>query len=851
ALTIPEDIRINGLGFVESTANGALRQISGALATTLTGGITSSSAARINNDATTSITISTTQITNSNLITFGISTTGDINIPITINGAGGITKDGAGTGNLILSANNGSSYTGITTVSAGFLKVSNASALGSSVSGNTVVSGGTILIDSNNYTIAEPFNITGTGLSSNGAIRNLGKQTILSGAITLGGAATITSYGYNPFLNTVLDSLIITGGITLGSNALTLDVTRGMRIGDQNVAGSKITGTGAVIKSGGTDTLVMNVANDYSGITTVNNGVIVLKTATSLGTGVNGTTDHTSIAAGAAVKVDVSSATIQEYFSLNGTGINATGNIRVPSTSAGNTLSGTITIVTSGARINSDATLLTLSNATSIATGTNMSVALGGIGAITISGSLSGSGTITKDGTGAASILTLKGNSTGFTGPITVAANSNILKVSPTVNTNTSVLGTTGIVTINSGSAMQIEGGVALVSKPITVFGTGINNDGVIRSLSGANEIAGAITVSSNARINVDAGSLKLSNASALALGAFTLNIGGVGDAWVSGVITGTGAITKDGGSSTTLTLSGASSSYSGPIAVGSSGTPAAGILKVITNGSASGTGALTVYSGSALHIGDGTAVTLSNNMTVYGTGISGAGVIRNLLGSNILSGLTTFAATSRINSDGGTLTFNNVTKAIELVTYGVTFGGVGNITVSGILASTASSATATLDKDGSGVLTLSGANTYYGVTTVNTGVVNIQNNTALGNTATNTVVVNGAALEVQGALTAVAEPITLNGVGVSGVSGGGLRNISGNNVFTGLITLGANTRINSDLNILSFTNATKAIELSANTLNIGGASGDIVLSGPINGSGDITKDGGAATTLT
>ena len=45
-----------------------------------------------------------------------------------------------------------------------------------------------------------------------------------------------------------------------------------------------------------------------------------------------------------------------------------------------------------------------------------------------------------------------------------------------TVNTNTSVLGTTGMITINSGSAMTIEGGVSLVSKPITIFGTGIAN---------------------------------------------------------------------------------------------------------------------------------------------------------------------------------------------------------------------------------------------------------------------------------------------------------------------------------------------------------------------------------------
>jgi hypothetical protein len=321
--------------------------------------------------------------------------------------------------------------------------------------------------------------------------------------------------------------------------------------------------------------------------------------------------------------------------------------------------------------------LLTLSNATSIATGTNMSVALGGIGAITISGSLSGSGTITKDGTGAASILTLKGNSTLFTGPITVAANSNLLVVSPTLSSNTSVLGTTGIVTINSGSAMQIEGGVALVSKPITVFGTGINNDGVIRNLSGANEIAGAITVSSNARINVDAGSLKLSNSASLALSTFTLNIGGLGNSWVSGSITGSGTITKDGGASTTLTLSGASS-FSGAIAVGSVGTPAAGTLIATTSTNSLGTGSVTVYNGSALNIGDGVTATTSNQaaITVSGTGIGATGVIRNIGGSNTLSGLTTFGATSRINSDAGTLTFSNGTKAIELVTYGVTFGG-------------------------------------------------------------------------------------------------------------------------------------------------------------------------------
>ena len=615
-----------------------------------------------------------------------------------LSGTFGLTKSvsgqTSGIDTLVLSSDNSNTYNGVITVNYGVLKVSNEKALGS-VTANTVINGGasnggTVLIDSAGYTITEPFNITGTGFVANyGAIRNLGKQTTLSGAITLGGSATIASFGSNTVTSS--DSLVVTGGInTINSTyALTLNTVRGMRIGDQGVAGSKITGAGAIIKNTGTDTLVMNSSNDYSGTTTVSTGVIVLKTATGLGTGVSGTTDNTSITSGAAVRLDISGANIPEYFSINGTGaVTGTGAIRVPATSASNTLSGTITIASANSRINSDAPLLTLNNATSIATGSNMSVAIGGLGEISITGALTGSGTITKDGTGAGSILTLKGNSTGFSGAITVNSNSNILKVSPTVNTNTSVLGTTtGMITINSGSAMTIEGGVSLVSKPITIFGTGIANDGAIRNISGANTITGAITVSSAARINNDDASNALTISTGAYTNSFTSTIGGIGSVNISSVISGAGALVKDGGTATTLTLSGASTAYTGNISVGTVGTPAAGILRVITSGSALGTnaGTTTIYDGSALHIGDGTAITLADNITVYGTGIGGAGVIRNILGANILSGLTTLASVSRINSDAGTLTFNNGTKAIELLSYALNIGGAsGDVVLSG-----------------------------------------------------------------------------------------------------------------------------------------------------------------------
>ena len=785
-----------------------------------------------------------------------------------LSGTFGLTKSvsgqTAGVDTLVLSNDNSSTYNGTITVNYGVLKVSNEKALGS-VTANTVINGnasngGTVLIDSAGYTITEPFNITGTGFVANyGAIRNLGKQTILAGAITLGGSATIVSFGSNTVTSS--DSLVITGGITLGSNALTLNTVRGMRIGEQGVASSKITGLGSVIKNTGTDTLVMNSSNDYSGTTTLTTGVVVLKTVTGLGNG-TGTSDNTSIASGAAVRLEISGATISEHFSINGTGaVTGTGAIRVPSTSAGNTLSGTITIASANSRINSDATLLTLNNATSM-TVTN-AVTIGGLGEVLISGALSGAGAITKDGVGAGSILTLKGNSTLFSGAITVNANSNILKVSPTVNTNTSVLGTTGMITINSGSAMTIEGGVALVSKPITIFGTGINNDGVIRNISGANTITGAITVSSAARINNDDASNALTISTGAYTNSFTSTIGGNGSVNISSVISGAGALVKDGGTATTLTLSGASSSYTGNISVGTIGTPAAGILRVITSSSALGTngGTTTIYDGSALHIGDGTAITLADNITVYGTGIGGAGVIRNILGVNILSGLTTLASASRINSDAGTLTFNNGTKAIELVSYALNIGGTaGDVVLSGPI-----NGSGDITKDGgiSTTLTLSannnsGSGIYTG--NINIGTVGtpaagilkvITNNNALGTTAGTTTIYNGSSLNI-GDATAITVPenITINGLGVSG-AGGVIRNITGTHALSGLVTLASASRINSDAGTLTFSNVTKAIEFSTYALNIGGAAGNVVLSGPINGSGDITKDGGTTTTLT
>jgi hypothetical protein len=148
----------------------------------------------------------------------------------------------------------------------------------------------------------------------------------------------------------------------------------------------------------------------------------------------------------------------------------------VPSASAGNTLSGTITVNTSGSRINSDANTLTLSNATSLAIGTNV-LYIGGVGGVTVNGSLTGSGvgSLNKDGTGTSSTLTLRGNSTGFTGSFVVAANSNILWTGTPATTGTSFQSSLSV------SQQFIQYGLNMILPAINLpnlYNTGGTNDG-------------------------------------------------------------------------------------------------------------------------------------------------------------------------------------------------------------------------------------------------------------------------------------------------------------------------------------------------------------------------------------
>ncbi|MDC1472374.1 autotransporter-associated beta strand repeat-containing protein, partial [Flavobacteriaceae bacterium] len=180
----------------------------------------------------------------------------------------------------------------------------------------------------------------------------------------------------------------------------------------------------------------------------------------------------------------------------------------------------------------------------------------------------------------------------------------------------------------------------------------------------------------------------------------------------------------------------------------------------------------------------------------------------------------------------GGTITSSGT------ATYTLNVGN-GNLssTFSGILEN--GSATAiNLTKQGNGTLTLSGPNTYTGTTSISSGIIKAQHATALGSTIGNTTVSNGKTLQIEGGIT-IAEPLTLYGQGVS--SAGALRSLSGNNIYSGAITIlnsgNQYVRIFADSDLLTITG-----DLINNYRAYMGGTGDVNVTGTVSGSGNTTN---------
>ncbi|ECR5744341.1 autotransporter-associated beta strand repeat-containing protein [Salmonella enterica] len=677
-----------------------------------------------------------------------------------------LIKQGAGT--LILNAEN--TYTGGTTISGGTLVATNVDALGSgdvtddatlelntggtfdnaiSGSGQVVKSGDETL------TLSGANSYTGGTLISSGTLVANNVEALGSGDVTDNATLELNTGG--DFDNAISgsgkveksgdDALTLsgansyTGGTLISSGTLVASNVEALGTGDVtdnavlelNTGGdfdNAISGSGQVEKSGD-GTLTLSGSNTYTGGTTINDGTLIATSVDALGSGdvtddatlelnTGGTFDNAIGGSGNVVKSGADTLTLSGSNSYTGgttisggtlvasnvealgTG-DVTNNATLELNTGGDFInniggtgrvekSGDDTLTLSGSNTYTGGTLinggtLVASNVEALGTGdvTNDAVLELNTGG-DFDNAISGSGQVVKSGD---ETLTLSG-ANSYTGGTTISGGT-------LVATNVEALGS-GDVTDDATLELNTGG---TFDNAISGSGQVVKSGDKMLTLSGANSYSGGTLISG--------GTLVASNVEALGTGDVTdnatleLNTGGTFD----NVISGSGQVVKSGDE--TLTLSG-SNTYTG-------GTTINDGTLVATSVEALGTGDVTDNATLALNTGG-----------TFDNAISGSGqVVKSGDETLTLSGANSYTGGTLIS--GGTL----VATSVEALGSGdVTDNAVLELNTGGTFDN-AISGSGQVVKSGDKTLTLSGANSYTGGTTISGGTLVASNVEALG----------------------------------------------------------------------------------------------------------------------
>ncbi|MDJ5229211.1 autotransporter-associated beta strand repeat-containing protein [Salmonella enterica] len=740
-----------------------------------------------------------------------------------------LIKQGAGT--LILNAEN--TYTGGTTISGGTLVATNVDALGSgdvtddatlelntggtfdnaiSGSGQVVKSGDDVLTLSgaNSYSggtlisdgtlVASNVEALGSGDVTNDAVLELNTGGDFDNAISGSGQVVksdddaLTLSGSNTYTGgtTINDgTLIATSVDALGSGDVTDDATLELNTG--GTFDNAISGSGQVVKSGD-DVLTLSGSNTYTGGTTISDGTLVASNVEALGTG--------DVTDDATLELNTGGDFINN---IGGTGRVEKSGDKTLTLSGRNTYTGG-TLISSGTLVASNVDALGSGDVTNNATlemntGGDFINNIGGTGRVEKSGddtlTLSGSntytgGTLISDGTLVASNVEALGTgdvtnnatlelNTGGTFDNAISGSGQVVKSGDETLTLSGTNSYTGGTTISGGTlvATNVE---ALGSGDVTddatlelntggTFDNAISGSGQVEksgdktlTLSGANSYTGGTLISSGTLVatNVDAlGSGDVTDNATLELntgGDFINNIGG------------TGRVEKSGDD--VLTLSGANS-YSGGTLI-SDGT------LVASNVEALGTGDVTDNATLELNTGG----TFDNAISGSGQVVKSGDKMLTLSGANSYSGGTLISDGTLVASNVEALGSGDVTDnaTLELNTGG---DFTNNISGSGQVV-----------KSGDETLTLSGANSYTGGTTISGGTLVASNVEALGSGD----VTDNATLEMN---TGGDFDNAISGSGQVVKSGDKTLTLSGANSYTGGTTISGGTLVASNVEAL------------------------------------------------
>jgi fibronectin-binding autotransporter adhesin len=390
---------------------------------------------------------------------------------------------------------------------------------------------------------------------------------------------------------------------------------------------------------------------------------------------------------------------------------------------------------------------------------------------------VSGSGTVTVDNltnSGTVTTLGFSGAGVNITGNIVLVDSATQLRSASTTGTQTF----SGQISGAGSFSRQTSGGITLLSGANTHSGGTSITSGTLQLGHDSAAGTGTLTLGS-ATLVAQGGARVLANAVTLA-GTTTFATGN--DVEFTGAATLTGNRTLNVQAATTF--SGSIGESGGSRSLSKSGT---GILRL---GSANTFGGGVTVSQGGLLVGHNAALgTGSLNLNSAGIGAYGGG--RLIANSVNLSGNATFLAGDALTFAGTAVLTGNRTLSI-----------LNSTTFSGIVSQSGGSRS--LTKAGTGTLTLSGANTYSGTTTLSAGILNAGHNSAFG---TGSLVLSGGTLGAIGGSRTLANNVSLAGNptfaagdaitfnGTATMTGNRTLNVLNTTTFNGVIGQSGGTR--------------------------------------------------------
>ena len=644
-----------------------------------------------------------------------------------------------------------------------------------------------------------------TTQASTGAIifGNTAGTVTVSGAVTANAGMTFNTTGY---LLTGGTSVTLAGA-TVAANAITVST------GTTTIS-SVLAGTAGMTKDGA-GTLTLSGSNNYTGGTVLSAGVLQAGNDSAFSSG-DVTLSGGTLSSDSATARALSNNLILGADVTLGDGTN-TGAL---------TISGTVGL---GAATR---TITTASNVTFSGVLSNGGLIKTGDGTLTLTGSNTyASGTTVSAGT-------LVGNSTSLQGGIvnnaTITFNQTSAGTYAGAMSGSGSLTKTGNGTLTLSGANLYQGGTSISAGTLNLTGS-TSATGTVAILSGGTltgtgTVGGAVTLASG-------GTLTTVNSavSTLTLGSLTINGGAINLELGDLITLGAGSLTLNG--DTTVSIS---------------GIVTAGTYNLLAFGSKNGAGSinLSTLSGrwQVAELLTDTGYALQINALASNLTWTGGSGTWDQVSLNWTDESAAAAFTSDDNATFGGTDDITVTVGAPLSVNTLSFAATAGTTT---LTGAAVSGAGAVSKSNAGTLVLASANAFSGGFSINAGTVRITNGEALGSTAGGTTVASGAVLELANDITTLAEELTLTGGSLVNASGNntyaGAIALTGSSSITstsGLLTLtggisgGANgVALSGDITVAS-------VLSGSGTLAHTGA-GTITLSGNNTFTGALTVDGG------